>query len=307
MSQRILHVLGTACLVPTYQRNHNGYFLRWDNEGFLFDPGEGTQRQLIHSGISASQITKIFISHFHGDHCLGLPGVIQRLSLDRVNHSIEVYYPASGQRYFENLRDASVFHFQIELEERPIYEPGIICENKKYQIETKFLDHSIDALGYRIQEHDGFTMIPEKLKAAGLEFEKIRELKTNGKVDVEGKTITLNDVSNPRKGQSFAYILDTRMCQTAVELANDVDMLICESTYLSDREDMAKEYGHLTAKQAGLLAKKAKVGKLVLTHFSQIYPDITEFEDEAKNIIPNVIALKDGDQVQLPKRIRIMN
>ncbi len=307
MSQRTLHILGTACLVPTNKRNHNGYFLRWDNEGFLFDPGEGTQRQLIFSGISASQITKIFISHFHGDHCLGLPGVIQRLSLDQVSHIIEVYYPASGQKYFENLRDASVYHFQVELEAYPISEPGIIFENENYQIETIFLDHTIDALGYRIQEKDGVTMIPEKLKSAGLEFDKIKELKSNGEISINGTTIKLEEISNPRKGQSFAYILDTRICETAVELADGVDMLICESTYLSDRDEMAKEYGHLTAKQAAMLAKKANVGKLVLSHFSQIYPDIKEFEEEAKKFFPNVTAVKDGDQVSMLKRKRVLN
>jgi len=306
MSQRALHILGTACLVPTYERNHNGYFLRWDDEGFLFDPGEGTQRQLIHSGISASQITKIFISHFHGDHCLGLPGVIQRLSLDRVHHPIEVYYPASGQKYFENLCDASVFYFQVELEAHPINHAGIIFKNDKYQIEAKFLDHSIDSLGYRIQEHDGFTIIPAKLKAAGLDVVKIKELKSNGKISINDTTIKLEEVSNPRKGQSFAYILDTRMCESAIKLARDVDMLICESTYLSDREDMAKQYGHLTAKQAAILAKKAKTGRLILTHFSQIYPDVKEFEEEAKNVFPNVKAVKDGDQVTIPRRSRIM-
>jgi len=307
MSQRTLHILGTACLVPTYERNHNGYFLQWDNEGFLFDPGEGTQRQLIHSGISASQITKIFISHFHGDHCLGLPGVIQRLSLDRVSHPIEVYYPASGQKYFENLRNASIFHFQVELEEHPIHESGIIFKNDNYQIEAKFLDHTIDSLGYRIQEYEGFTLIPEKLKAVGLQFEKIRELKSSGKITINSTTIKLEDVSNPRKRQSFAYILDTRMCKAAVELANDVDMLICESTYLSDREEMAHEYGHLTAKQAAILAQKTNVGKLVLTHFSQIYTNINEFEEEANNVFPNVIAVKDGDKVMMLKRSRKMN
>jgi ribonuclease Z len=307
LSSRKLHILGTACLVPTSERNHNGYFLRWDNEGFLFDPGEGTQRQLIHSGISASQITKIFISHFHGDHCLGLPGVIQRLSLDRARYPIEVYYPASGQKYFENLSDASVFHSQVQLDEHPIFAPGFIFKNDKYKIESKFLDHTIDSLGYRIQEHGGYTMIPEQLKKVGLEYDQIKELKSKGKVVVDEIAIELSDVSNPRKGQSFAYILDTRMCDAAIELAKDVDMLICESTYLSDREKMANEYGHLTAKQAAILAKRATVGKLVLTHFSQIYTDKNEFQNEAEKIFPNVIAVKDGDQVTMPGRKRMMN
>ena len=102
---RKFFALGTASQVPTRQRKHNGYFLKWDDEGFLFDPGEGTQRQMIYAGISSKDITKIFITHFHGDHCLGLPGILQRLSLDRVTHPIAVYFPASGINYFHNLQN----------------------------------------------------------------------------------------------------------------------------------------------------------------------------------------------------------
>src|SRR5918997_517613 len=108
MSARELVVLGTASQVPTRYRNHNGYFLRWDGEGVLFDPGEGTQRQLLLAGIPSGSITRICITHLHGDHCLGLPGVIQRMVLDRVTHPIDVYFPASGRPYIDRLRSASV-------------------------------------------------------------------------------------------------------------------------------------------------------------------------------------------------------
>ena len=104
MSSRRFIALGTASQVPTRERNHNGYFLRWDAEGFLFDPGEGTQRQMIFADVTASQITKIFITHFHGDHCLGLAGVLQRLSLDRVPQTVQIFYPASGEKYSKTWR-----------------------------------------------------------------------------------------------------------------------------------------------------------------------------------------------------------
>ena len=97
-------MLGTACQAPTRRRNHNGYLLRWDGEGILFDPGEGTQRQMVLAGVSASDLTRICVSHFHGDHCLGLTGVVQRLALDRVEHPVPAHYPASGQEYFDRLR-----------------------------------------------------------------------------------------------------------------------------------------------------------------------------------------------------------
>src|SRR3954470_14026236 len=110
MSSRELVVLGTASQAPTRYRNHNGYLLRWDADAILFDPGEGTQRQMPLAHVSPPAITRICISHFHGDHCLGLPGVVQRLSLDRVTHAVPIHYPASGEPWFQRLRHASMFN-----------------------------------------------------------------------------------------------------------------------------------------------------------------------------------------------------
>src|SRR5262249_37485448 len=120
MSARTVTFLGTASQVPTRCRNHNSVFLQWDDLGILFDPGEGTQRQMILAGISAAQITHIAITHFHGDHCLGLAGVIQRLSLDRVSHPVEVIFPRSGEVFFERLRHASSFYETATLVPRPV-------------------------------------------------------------------------------------------------------------------------------------------------------------------------------------------
>src|SRR5436190_18449957 len=109
MSARELVVLGTASQVPTRYRNHNGYLLRWDEEGLLFDPGEGTQRQMIHAEVAATAVTRVCITHFHGDHCLGLAGVSQRISLDGAPHLVHAYYPSSGQVFYERLRHASIY------------------------------------------------------------------------------------------------------------------------------------------------------------------------------------------------------
>ena len=120
MSHRELVVLGTASQAPTRRRNHNGYYLRWDEAGLLFDPGEGTQRQMLFAGVTASQVTSICITHFHGDHCLGLPGVLQRMSLDQVPHAVEICYPAESQEVFGRLRHASLFRDRLQLRERPV-------------------------------------------------------------------------------------------------------------------------------------------------------------------------------------------
>src|SRR5262249_52258579 len=159
---RELFVLGTASQVPTRYRNHNGYFLRWDEEGILFDPGEGTQRQMAIAGLSVSAITRICITHFHGDHCLGLAGIIQLLSLDNAP-LVSVYYPASGQIYFDRLRRASIFAGLEKLDPHPIQIQGPVYEDESMVIEAIPLDHVVECYGYRLQEKDQFRLNKDRL------------------------------------------------------------------------------------------------------------------------------------------------
>jgi ribonuclease Z len=302
MSSRLFIALGTASQVPTRHRNHNGYYIRWDDEGFLLDPGEGTQRQMIYAGVSATQISKIFITHFHGDHCLGLAGVLQRLSLDRVEHEVEIYYPAYGQKYVDNLRNSSVYHNVAKIVEKPFTREGVIFENKTLTIETRRLDHTVESFGYRFQENDDVTMLPEKLAELGVVGRNIGNLKAAGQIEIDGKKIDLSEVSVFKKGLSLAFVMDTRLCQNAFALARDVDYLICESTYLSTETSDAVKNGHLTARQAAEIAKTAQARNLVLTHFSQRYFSTKEFVIEAKEVFENTIAVKDGDEVEILRR-----
>ncbi len=304
MSERSFHALGTASQVPTRKRNHNGYFLRWDEEGFLFDPGEGTQRQMIFADVAMCDVTRICITHFHGDHCLGLPGVLQRASLDRVPHSLEVFYPASGRSYLERLRHASIYEDVCAVVPREITQPGVVFETADLSLSTARLDHRVDSWGYRIDEPDSFTLVPEKLQAAGLSGPLVGVLQRDGRVVHDGKEITLADVGVPRPGQSFAFVMDTRLCDAAFELARGVDVLVAESTYLTEHEREAKERGHLTAAQAARIAQEAGAGLLVLTHFSQRYAEEGDFLGEALEIHPEVVAVSDGDVVPFPRRRR---
>lgn len=302
MSARELIALGTSSQVPTRYRNHNAYFLRWDDEGLLFDPGEGTQRQMIFGDVTVTQLSKILVTHFHGDHCLGLAGITQRISLDRVPHSIDAYFPASGRKFFDRLRNASIFHDCAKIAPHPIREPGEIYRDEKISLRAARLDHGVDTFGYRLEEHDGRTMLPEKLEAAGVRGPVIKELIRQGEIEVDGRRVRLEDVSVEKKGQSFAFVMDTRLCRGAFELAEGVDLLVCESTYLSSEEREARAHGHLTAKQAGRIAKEAGAKRLVLSHFSQRYGGLRPFLDEAKSMHDDVIAVRDGDRVAVPKR-----
>jgi ribonuclease Z len=189
VTARELVVLGTASQVPTRRRGQNGYFLRWDDLGLLFDPGEGTQRQMLRAGVAASDVTGICITHFHGDHCLGLPGVVQRISLDRVAHPVDVHFPAGGTAYYERLRHASAFRDVADVRARPITGDGPIPGTP---LVAYRLWHSVEAYGFRLVEPDGRRMRPDRLAALGIEGPAVGELARAGHLDVAGRRVTLD-------------------------------------------------------------------------------------------------------------------
>jgi ribonuclease Z len=300
MSPRELVVLGTASQVPTRHRNHNGYLLRWDTEGLLFDPGEGTQRQLLLAGVAPSAINRICVTHFHGDHCLGLPGVLQRLSLDRVPHPVYAHYPASGQEFFARLRHASVFYETADVRPAPVTgASALIAETPVGRLEARRLDHLIEAYGYRLVEPDGRRMLPERLAAAGISGPRIGALQRAGHLD----GVDLADVSTARLGQRFAFIMDTRLCDAVYALAEGADLLVIESTFLDRDAALATGYGHLTARQAGRVAAESGVRRLVLTHFSQRYPEADGFAAEAaEEFGGEIVVASDLARIPVPPR-----
>jgi ribonuclease Z len=306
MSARELVVLGTASQVPTRTRNHNGYVLRWDDEVILFDPGEGTQRQMTHAGVSASSLTRICVTHAHGDHCLGLAGVLQRRSLDGATNVLELHYPASAAAYIASLRTASAHRETAPVRECPVEGDGVIAQTARRQLRAASLDHAVDAIGYRLEEAPGRRMLPERLAALGVAGPDIGRLQREGFLAIDGRRLSLDDVSAPRSGQTFAFVMDTRWCDGALELARGADLLVCESTFLESDAALAAEYGHLTARQAGALARDAGVRRLVVTHFSQRYgEDVAPFAAEAAAVFPDVVAARDLDVIQIPRRMPI--
>ncbi|WEH33307.1 ribonuclease Z [Streptomyces sp. AM 4-1-1] len=278
MSVRELVILGTASQVPTRHRNHNGYLLRWDGQGILFDPGEGTQRQMLRAGVAAYDIDRICVTHFHGDHSLGLAGVIQRINLDRVPHPVTANYPASGQRFFERLRYATAYHETVELTEAPVAADGVLASTAAYTLSAHRLSHPVESYGYRLVEPDGRRMLPALLAEHGIAGPDVGRLAREGELN----GVTLDDVSETRRGQRFAFIMDTRLCDGVRVLAEGCDLLAVESTFLDEDERLATDHGHLTAGQAGRVARDAGVRHLVLTHFSQRYDDPGVFAAQAR-------------------------
>ncbi|MFD9487748.1 ribonuclease Z [Streptomyces sp. NPDC059991] len=279
MSVRELVVLGTASQVPTRHRNHNGYLLRWDGEGILFDPGEGTQRQMLRAGVAAHDIDRICVTHFHGDHSLGLAGVIQRINLDRVPHPVTAHYPASGQHFFDRLRYATAYRETVELSQAPVDGEGaVLAATDAYTLEARRLSHPVESYGYRITEPDRRRMLPALLAEHGIAGPDVGRLQREGALG----GVTLDDVSETRRGQRFAFVMDTRLCDGVPALAEGCDMLVVESTFLDEDVRLAEDHGHLTAGQAAGVARDAGVRHLVLTHFSQRYADPAAFERQAR-------------------------
>jgi ribonuclease Z len=301
MSVRDLTILGCSSQQQTRFRNHGAYLLRWNDEGLLFDPGEGTQRQFIFAEIPPPCVTRIFISHFHGDHCLGLSSMLLRLNLDKVQHPIHCYYPASGKKYFDRLRYCCIYREGIEVIEHPVKKEGLVEDDGKFRIEAAFLDHGVENIGWRITEPSTTKFEKAKLKALGLDGPIVRQLERDKTIQFNGRIIHLDEVSHVRPGDVFAYIVDTRPCKAAHKLAANAKLLLCEATYLDAEREIAKEYMHMTALQAAEIAKDAHVKQLILTHFSARYQDTAPFGEEARTIFPNTLVAEDLKRFPFPK------
>jgi ribonuclease Z len=301
MSVRDIVILGCSSQQPTRFRNHGAYLVRWNDEGLLFDPGEGTQRQFIFADVAPPVVTRIFISHFHGDHCLGLGSMLMRLNLDKVTHPIHCYYPASGKKYFDRLRYCCMYKENITVVEHPIRKPGLVEDDGKFRIEADFLDHGVENIGYRVTEPDTVKFDKEALKRLGVDGPIVRKLEKEGKVCIADRWVLLDEVSRLRSGDAFAYVVDTRPCPEALELARGAKVLLCESTYLDEERSMAYEYKHMTATQAAHIAREAGVHTLILTHFSARYRDPEVFGNEARLIFPNTLVAEDLRRFPFPR------
>jgi ribonuclease Z len=306
MSAREFIALGTSSQVPTKERNHNAYLLRWDGQGFLFDPGEGAQRQLAMAGVAASAIHFICITHFHGDHCLGLTGVVQRLSLDRCDHPVHLFFPEDGRIFIERLCSTVIYYQKADLRMHPVAQkPGAMMDlfqTEFYSLKAHSLDHSVPTIGFRLEESTGSRFLPEKLDQAGIYGPMVGELKRNGSINVGDRVVRLEEVTTSRPGSVFAFIMDTKPCPGAAALANDADLIVMEATYTAGQKELADQYLHSTALDAAKVAQTAGAQKLALTHFSQRYQDSGQHIREAKGIFPDVIALNDFDCIPIPRR-----
>jgi len=292
-------ILGTSGSVPTKDRNVSATFIAYKAEGLLFDCGEGTQRQMKKAGIPLSKITKIFITHWHGDHVIGLPGLLQSLGLGNHAGSIEIYGPVGTKERIGYMFSAFEFDRRLDMRVHEV-KSGVIVKEKDFVIECALLKHRVICLGYAFIENEKRHMDVKLLKKHGVPLGPyVGKLQEGSVVTVSGKKITPDMVSEVIPGKKVAYVTDTVVCAGAHTLAENADILICESTYHSDLTDQAHEYAHMTAKEAAQIASQANAKKLYLTHFSARYADPSVLEQDAREIFDNTEAAQDLMKIKL--------
>ncbi len=281
--------LGTGGSYPTPSRNVSSIAVRFDGDVLLFDCGEGTQRQIMKSSISFMKIKKIFISHFHGDHFLGLPGLIQSMNLNDRDDVLEIYGPVGTLDIMEKLITVGYFRPGFEID---VYElvPEARLDFDGYSITTIEANHNVPTLAFSFKEDDRRGRF-DKQKALDLGipegplFSKIHSGKA---VEVDGELIESEEVVGPpRKGKQIVYTSDTKPSPEIIDVAENTDVLIHDGTLDSSLSDKALMHDHSSVDMAAKAAKEANAGKLFITHISPRYNDTSELELEAKKIFEN--------------------
>lgn len=300
--------LGTGAGLPAKLRNVTSIALKLLEERgaiWLFDVGEATQHQILHTSIKPRRIEKIFITHLHGDHIYGLPGLLSSRSFQGGDTEIVIYGPKGIEEYVKVSLSVSQTFLKyplkiVELEE------GVIFEDEQMVVEARRLDHGIHSYGFRITEKDRpGTLLADKLARAGIKPGPIyKKIKNGEKVILEdGRTVDPDDFLGPAQNGRIVTILgDTRYCENAVYLAQNADVLVHEATFSKEEEGLAHEYFHSTTHQAAKIAKRANVKQLYLTHISARY-DRNAWADlvkEAKEIFPNSDISEDFKEVTIP-------
>ncbi len=302
--------LGTTAAVPTRERNHTSIALHYMNEIILLDCGEGTQNQMVKAKVSFMKIKKIFITHFHGDHFLGLPGLIQTMSLNDRSEPLYIYGPKGIDYLVEIVKSLGAYDLNFEIIPVEI-KNNFKIEEKHYTIKCVEVEHNIETYGIIFEEKKGREFLLEKALALGLKpsplFKKLQEGK---EVIVNGRVIKPDDVlGEQKKGFKVVYSSDTRPCRAIEENCKDA-VLIHDSTFDDTLKEDAKEKKHSTCVEAAEIAKRGGAKELYLTHISPRYKDDSILAEQARKIFENVHVAKDLMQVELslrkPSRIYII-
>ncbi|MCI4352012.1 MAG: ribonuclease Z [Thermoplasmata archaeon] len=286
--------LGTAGSWPTKERSASAIALDTEKELVLLDCGEGTQRQFFQSTVSFMRVRRIFITHFHGDHFLGLPGLIQSMCLNNRTEPLDLYGPPDAKEWFERVLAMGYFTLRFPVHLHPL-NPGESVDLPGYSVRTAPADHTVPALAYRVEEGPKRGRFDAaKAHGLGIRGRDFARLEAGETVHVEGRAVHPEEVIGPpRGGLSIVYSGDGRPSEEVRKLAQRASALIHESTMAEDHEAEANAWGHSSARQAADVAREAEVGRLFLTHFSSRYKDPEPLAMEARTRFAETVAARD--------------
>lgn len=298
----VVTFLGTVSGIPSKERNHPAIVLEYfgeEKDTLLFDCGEGTQKQLMLSGISFMDVNKIFITHWHADHFAGLIGLIQTMNLEKRKDELRIYGP-EAEKFVSDVVDLGYFglRFPVTAVNVPFEGEDVtkVEEEAEYEVYSIPVLHSVPSVAYCFQEKDKWSIDVDKLKQLGLRRGSwLKRLKKYGKASVKGKKVAIEDVARVKKGLKVVYTGDTKPCDNVIKIAKGSDLLIHDSTFLEEEEGKA----HADVKQAAQVAKTAEVKQLVLTHISRRYTDVSVLEKAAKKVFPNTRVAYDFMKIKL--------
>jgi ribonuclease Z len=290
-----LTFLGTSDSIPSAERNPTSILLTYEKENILVDCGEGTQRQIRKAKLNPCKVTRLLITHWHGDHVLGIPGLLQTLALSGYNKTFFIYGPKGTKQFMKNLSRAFFFRdrYKIKVEEVS----GKFFETDEFYLEAKEMTHGIPCNAYSFTRKGKIRIDKKKLARTKLPSGPLlKKLKEGKNIVYKNKKYLAKDLTTREGDKKISFVFDTSINKNMAPFVRNSDLFISEASFDSKLEEKARKHKHLTAKQAAEIAKKAKVKKLVLTHISQRYQKEPEkILKDAKKFFKNSFLVKDFD------------
>jgi len=290
--------LGTSDAIPSASRNHTSILLEYKNENILIDCGEGTQRQFRKAKLNPNKVTKILITHWHGDHVLGLAGLLQTLTFSNYNKTLNIYGPKGTKEFMKILLRTFAFQgkYRINIEEAE----GKFFENDEFYLEAEKMTHGIPCNAYSFVKKGRLRIDKKKLEKTKLKGPILKKLKEGKDVTYNGRKYLAKNLTYSEDSKKVSFVFDTSFNKNIVPFVKNSDLLVCESTFGAELEDKAEEYKHLNVKKTAQIAKQSKSKELILTHISQRYSkNPKSILDAAKKIFRNSHIAQDLDVVEV--------
>jgi len=293
-----LTFLGTSDAIPSVERNHTSILLTYKDENILVDCGEGTQRQIRKARLNPNKITRILITHWHGDHVLGLAGLLETMAFSGYNKPLIIYGPKGTKEFMGNLMKTFLFQGKIKIEIKEV--EGKFLETDDFFLEAEKMSHGTPCNAYSFVKKGNLRIDKKKIEKAKIHGPILKKLKEGKDIVYNGKKYKAKDFTYQEEGKKISFVMDTSLNERIIPFAKNSDLLVCESTFDAGMEEKAEEYKHLTASQAAGIAKKSHSKKIILTHISQRYGrNPKKILDSAKKIFKDSVLAKDLDVVEV--------